>query len=854
MKFRSRKSRKETASLDPKVDENDKLLGYNNDESFDPDVITSVVASGNGSQLQILIEVCAAEDLRDMQMGRPDPYVTILLGNENIHETKHKINTSDPIWTAKSGSLCLLSVDSEEFLQAENGITFTVMDKDVGSDDVLGSVSVPKDTILGSKGERRECKLLKEGAGNDSVGTLVLRFRNATPHDIRFMKALANDDVTALDMLPDFMVQNKCIKTGYLKPNIPHHRESIMQKIKHRNKPPNMHYVRPVPNPEDPKEEYMTNEDIEALSMEPSNNWIEVGRRKSLGKIFIEIIKCDNLPSNIDPTPRDKADGFVSIAYEDNFVNTDVIYDCKSPKWLPWTNRAFMLNVYNPLSPIKIGVLDHDTIGSDDGIGRISISPGNFRPGTGYLLNYDLRSASGEICTHKGSNSTITIRLHTEISASQMLWATLKSAPALAHKTYVSVNDKQDGGALTFTIADRSVVGIQNFKACLAELLSYSDVMLYIKEAIATVLFWRGTFFITDDLAVPIHSVIAFFCGTYLVEHPKYLPSFLFGFVAWILLGAMNFKQNNPNPWAKNLSYRQMFGAAIGGYFCNGPQSIDTLDEDDLLKIKAHTEYWRNAQKAAEIKAKKAKDLEGVEDEAETIESVELESHNDFLILSPLQGVLNTICTMLNMTSNIITWEENYVTFWLTTIFIFLSVFSCFVPWGVVILYSTRIIVWTFLGPWMGLVGVCFVKNSDTPETAAEKAEDKKQWFDLWSKTTLRNAQIIREKKTSFRAMELLMFGKYTNATPSVQTEGFKDVPLGSSSATPSDLDVNGLRTKCRFVGQAFKVDMIPSMEHTVDKADYAAEENRFAQNVAVDMKPSIQLDRNASVYYDSIN
>lgn len=848
----NRKSKK-TASMDPKENETDKLLGNKNDESSDTDVILSGDAGDDEyGDHQILIEICSAEDLSDVKIGKPDPYVTVFLGDTIIHKTKNRRNTYDPIWTAKSGSLFLLSVDSEAFSQTENGVTFTVIDKDVVSDDdVLGSVSVPKDTVLGSKGERKEFELLKEGAGNSSVGTLVLRFRNATAHDKRFMKALANDDVTPDDMLPDFMLGNSNLKGNYLKPNVPIEKRSLLSRLLNRHEDPNMTYVRPVPDPGNPDQQYMAKENIDVVSMDPSRNWIEVGGRKSLGKVFIEIIKCDNLPQQMS----DKSDPFVSIACEDNFVNTDVIFGCKSPRWLPWTNRAFTLNVYNPLSPIKIGVLDYDEIGSDDGLGRISISPGNFRPGTEYILNYDLLNAAGGIVTDQKSNSTLTIRLHTEIDASKMIWATLKFPTPPERKQYISVDNKKDYDNLSYTIADHSAFTIGNLRYCVADLLSYSDSLLYINEAVTTVLFWRGTYFITDGFALPIHSAVVFVSSAFIVEHPRYIPSFLFGLAAWILVGTMNFKQNNPDPWARTLSYPRMFFTAICGCFFKAPQSINPFDEGELMKIKDHQQYWINAKKAAEIKAKEATvyaDVrKEVEDEADKITSVNMEtqSHGLFAFLDPVQGTLYNLCVTLRLMSNIITWEEHFVTFWLTTLLILLSVLSSFVPWGTVIFWSIRVMVWTLFGPWMGLLGCCFAKkDQDAPETAKEKRAKKQN---PWKRITLRNARTIREKLSSFRAMEILMFGKYTKMAPSVQTERLQCIPLGSSSATRSDFNVRGVRPKYRIMGQAFEVDMIPSSEHTVDKKDYDAEKLRFEED---NRKSSTFFDAKGSVYYESIN
>ena len=84
-------------------------------------------------------------------------------------------------------------------------------------------------------------------------------------------------------------------------------------------------------------------------------------------------------------------DSFVSIVYEDVYLRTDTIDDCLDPVWLPWTHRAFILNMKHPSSQIFLGVFDYDGALSDhDIIGRVSVDLTNLRPNTEYLLSYNL--------------------------------------------------------------------------------------------------------------------------------------------------------------------------------------------------------------------------------------------------------------------------------------------------------------------------------------------------------------------------------------------------------------------------------------------------------------------------------
>ena len=118
--------------------------------------------------------------------------------------------------------------------------------------------------------------------------------------------------------------------------------------------------LKPFPDPSRLEEEtkWLTKKEIELEATSPSRQWIE-GGSGSVGKYYIEIIGCDGLP-NLDlagVTGRDKSDPFVCIAFEDCIVNTDVINDCLSPRWMPWSRRAFVFNVMHPSSQFHIAVM-----------------------------------------------------------------------------------------------------------------------------------------------------------------------------------------------------------------------------------------------------------------------------------------------------------------------------------------------------------------------------------------------------------------------------------------------------------------------------------------------------------------
>ena len=152
--------------------------------------------------------------------------------------------------------------------------------------------------------------------------------------------------------------------------------------------------MRPGPDPKRKDDtKWLTKERIEEETMTDSWSWIDVGSGE-LGKVFVEVLKCDNLP-NLDTIS--KTDPFVALVYEDCYAMTDVINDCLSPRWLFWSQRAFIFNMMHTSSQLFLGVFDYDAtspVDNHDFIGRISVDLSNFQPDTVYVLKYKLYPVS----------------------------------------------------------------------------------------------------------------------------------------------------------------------------------------------------------------------------------------------------------------------------------------------------------------------------------------------------------------------------------------------------------------------------------------------------------------------------
>jgi len=84
----------------------------------------------------------------------------------------------------------------------------------------------------------------------------------------------------------------------------------------------------------------MSKKSLETACLEPSHHWTQAGSG-SVGKIHLEILKCDKLP-NMDKVMNISvkdfvSDPYVSVVYEDSIFRTSTITNCLSPRWMPWT-------------------------------------------------------------------------------------------------------------------------------------------------------------------------------------------------------------------------------------------------------------------------------------------------------------------------------------------------------------------------------------------------------------------------------------------------------------------------------------------------------------------------------------
>eukprot|EP00934_Nitzschia_sp_Nitz4_P004679 Nitzschia sp. Nitz4//scaffold48_size128905//13659//18448//NITZ4_003579-RA/size128905-augustus-gene-0.100-mRNA-1//-1//CDS//3329552919//4669//frame0 len=780
--------------------------------------------------ITILVEVVSGRNLPIGDLTTSDPYVVCYMGKRQLHKTKHISGTLDPVWTVSTGSLFLATIESEElFLQ--DGLSFVVKDFDqFGADETLGMIHVNPRTVYNAKGERMELKLQPVEGGVENAeevpGHIAIRIRRATEHDKQFMKeyegstktlSAAKNPKTTTSAIKAIVTKNSKVEDG-------------VKLLK----------TRPYPDPMNPEEtEWMTKKEIMTECMKPSRSWTDAGTGK-LGRVYLEILSAEGLP-NMDTMSwlGNLTDSFVSVVYEDTVVRTDTIDDCLNPVWLPWSQRAFILNIGHPSSQIFLGIFDYDA-GFDDHdlIGRVSVDITNLRPDTEYSLSYAIYPSA--IVSGREIQGKINIRLRIEIPDERRFALAVLEPP---NPNYVNLKKGKDFRVVRQTCLGKTDVdkySMSTMKSYIDELSEYQNLLLYIEDALFTLLLWRGHFKVTiggKEYMLPIHSFNAFVLATFLVEHPQCYPSFCFGCIAWLLLAVMGWRRNNPNEWARCQSFAEIFQKVVFGKSSTPPHRIEAFEKYE--ETKAALEKWMKRIKDSEDKAQRAyiqaqkeeeQRLKDLEEIGETDADISTKIGGGISIdpiraaLHPVQLLLGFICRILRFVKHVVYWEEAYFSFWITIASAFLSIVCLFVPWFFIIRWTARIVVWLLFGPWMKLVDVYYVSTlkpeTDEERTAREELErlERKAVTDEAAKA----ARLVREEAAKMKEMKRIMFGKFAMKVPILKQDRFTDIPLPESSAKPYEQKALSLAelamqeagyNRTRLPGQTLVGDMIPTIE-----------------------------------------
>jgi hypothetical protein len=177
---------------------------------------------------------------------------------------------------------------------------------------------------------------------------------------------------------------------------------------------------------------------------------------------------------------------------------------------------------------------------------------------------------------------------------------------------------------------------------------------------------------------------------------------------------------------------------------------------------------------------------------------------------------------------NILIWEECYLSFWIALTSLSLAVVVFFLPWGLILKWTLRIVVWVTLGPWMKLIDVFLIDHVEE-ETDALKTErmnklqrERQKWLDQQKLEAL----IVRENVAKLRDFKQYMFGQHIIQVNTLKKDRYYDIPLPSSTSTPYDPGSKSVGElamqeagyhRVRITGQQLVGDMIPQVTVYLD-------------------------------------
>mmetsp|Transcript_24379 Transcript_24379/g.28228 ORF Transcript_24379/g.28228 Transcript_24379/m.28228 type:complete len:282 (+) Transcript_24379:3-848(+) len=179
--------------------------------------------------------------------------------------------------------------------------------------------------------------------------------------------------------------------------------------------------------------------------------------------------------------------------------------------------------------------------------------------------------------------------------------------------------------------------------------------------------------------------------------------------------------------------------------------------------------------------------------------------------LLPYQQMLGEAASYIRIFRSIIHWDESFYAFLILNTSVAVGIIFLFVPWGWVLRWLFRLMIWIFLGPWMKLVDLyvlpkMFGTDLDKYKRLANFAKEQLDSIGISKETILKK----REEVYKHRAMKRYMFGKYSVQVPRFKDYHYRDTPLPESSATPV-LGNREIIIHKRYPGQTLTGEMIPT-------------------------------------------
>ena len=317
------------------------------------------------------------------------------------------------------------------------------------------------------------------------------------------------------------------------------------------------------------------------------------------------------------------------------------------------------------------------------------------------------------------------------------------------------------------------------------------DMLARLAAAGLTVLLWRGHWkvdFGCFSIYLPLHSMVAFTWGIIVTQNYDRIVSFLLFGVAWFFLATNEHRRKHPSPWHQCKPYGGLLVDLLFGFFCGcigfcinskgtrieANQNFPSIERYNVALKKRQERLAKQREQAAldasemdEEDLKNALDIESQGEDAVEVatsqKSTILQKMNPLKpILHPVQKILHEACRILRVAKSIVLWEENYYSFWITSVSLAGSLLVFSIPWGFIISWVIRIMVWVVLGPWMKLVDWLYFEKFEHM-TGEERRDALQQELRTEYKQRMEYylfTQKMKEKAMKVKSMLKYLFGK----------------------------------------------------------------------------------------------
>jgi hypothetical protein len=171
-------------------------------------------------------------------------------------------------------------------------------------------------------------------------------------------------------------------------------------------------------------------------------------------------------------------------------------------------------------------------------------------------------------------------------------------------------------------------------------------------------------------------------------------------------------------------------------------------------------------------------------------------------------SISSDMCTYIRVLRNLVNWKSSS-TYRLTVKCLLGATIWSFFPYKVESLWLIRIVVWLFMGPWLKVLDMMWIRTyyrtvedllldgvPETTEAMKDEIASRPNILEPLLKSSFlesmaHSGRVVVEENVKLRDFRAEIFGKFTERIPQVDTARFPSVPMSTSYAQPYASDEN---------------------------------------------------------------